>query len=77
MRNMTLEALIEEIKELADECVMKYKGECLEMSNALLTAYLVSLLPQQHLDLFYWNQSKMLTIFRERAKESIEWLNTE
>jgi len=74
---MTVEALISEVKALADECVMKYKDECLEMSDGLLTAYLVSLLPQQHLDLFYWNQSKMLRIFRERAKESIEWLNTE
>jgi len=72
---MSIEALISEVKELADECVMKYGFECLEMSDGLLTAYLVSLFPQQHLDLFYWNQYKLLRIFRERAKESIEWLN--
>ena len=73
---MRLDVLIDEVKELADECVMKYGSEYLEMSDAMLTAYLVSLLPERELDMFYHHQSKMLKVFRERAKEHIEWLNS-
>jgi hypothetical protein len=72
-----LQALINEIKELADECVVKYGLECIEMSDGLLTAYLVSLLPEQDLDMFHRHKPKMLKMFRERAKEHMEWLNTQ
>ena len=74
-KHMSIEALEQEIKELADECTAKYNMECLEMSDALLTAWIISQLPQQHLNAFYWYQSRMLALFRQRVKESINWLN--
>jgi len=73
---MRIDVLIDEVKELADECVTKYGSECLEMSDAMLTAYLVSLLPEREMDMFHYHQSKMLSVFRERARESMDWLNT-
>jgi len=74
---MSLQVLISEVKELADECVMKYGDTCLTVSDALLTAYLVVSLPSEHLDLFHIYRTEMLRVFRERAKEHIEWLNAE
>jgi hypothetical protein len=74
-KSMSVEALEQEIKELADECTSKYHMECLEMSDALLTAWIIPQLPREHLNAFYFYQSKMLVIFRQRAKESINWLN--
>jgi hypothetical protein len=74
---MSLQALISEVKELADECVMKYGVTCVEVSDALLIAYLVVSLPEEHLDLFHSHKTEMLRIFRERAKKHIEWLNSE
>ena len=73
---MRLDILIGDVKEFADECVMKYGEECLEITDAMLTTYLVSLLPERELDMFYHHQPEMLRVFRERAKEHIEWLNS-
>ena len=72
---MRLEALISEIKELADECVMKYGSQCVESSDGMLTAYLASLLGKEELKILQRYQQEMLKLFRERAKESIDWLN--
>jgi hypothetical protein len=70
------EELTNEIKELADQCVKAYWGNCLEMNDNELTEYLVSLLPLQDLDLFRRYQPEMLRVFRERAKELMNQLST-
>jgi hypothetical protein len=70
------DALINEIKELADQCVKAYWGNCLEMNDHELTEYLVSLIPLQDLDLFRRYQPEMLRVFRERAKELMNQLST-
>ncbi len=70
------EKLTNEIKELANQCIKAYWGNCLEMNDNELTEYLVSLLPLQDLDLFRRYQSEMLRVFRERAKELMNQLST-
>jgi hypothetical protein len=70
------EALINEIKQLADQCVKAYWANCLEMNDNELTEYLVSVLPLQDLDLFRHYHSEMLRVFRERAKELMNQLST-
>jgi len=68
--------LANKIKELVDQCVRKYGEECLEMDDRELTAYLIPLLPLEDLNSFYWYQYKMLGVFRRRAKELLDQLNT-
>jgi len=75
MNNMSLESLKEEIKELASECTQKYQSECLDMSNALLTAWIIPQLPQKDLNAFYYYQTELLRTFRQRVKEELNWLN--
>jgi len=72
---MNLEAVIEEIKELAIECVQKQREECIKVSDSVVLAYLTSLLPEHDLDIIHRYQQLIIGIFRETAQEELEFLN--
>jgi hypothetical protein len=73
---MNLEALVNEIKEFAKECVWKNEFECIKAPDSVILMYLKSLMYPQDFEIFMRYKETLLRIFRESAKEEIEWLNS-
>ena len=74
-KSMSFENLKKIVEEYADECVMKFKEECAELSDGLIIAYLIPIIPKQDLNAFYWYQNQLIREYRKRVKEHLEWLN--
>ena len=73
--NMGLKALENKITELAKNCVSKYETDCIEINDSVLIAWIIPQLELNELNVFYWNQNHLLTLFRIKAKEALDSLN--
>jgi len=73
---MSVEAVINQIKEFAYECIMKQGDECIKASDSMILTYLKSLMYDKDFEIFLRNKGMMLKIFRETAKEALNWLNS-
>jgi len=73
---MDFYVILNEIKEFADECVQKYREECLKASDSVIINYLKTLMYPEDFQIFLKYKKIMLDEFRKFAKESLEWLNS-
>jgi len=72
---MSLESVLNEIREFAYECIEKQRKECLSVSDSVIENYLKSLMYEQDFQIFLRHKELMLKEFRKAVKESLEWLN--
>ena len=72
---MSLQAIMEEVKEFAGECVQKQREECLTAPDTVILTYLKSLMYEKDFEIVMMYKEMMLEIFRETAKEELEFLN--
>jgi len=73
---MGLEVVMSEIKEYANECVWKNKFECVKAPDSAIIAYLKTLMYEKDFELFMRYKEMLLKVFRETAKEELDWLNS-
>jgi len=72
---MSLESVLNEIREFAYECIEKQREECLSVSDSVIENYLKSIMYEQDFQIFLRHKELMLKEFRKAVKESLEWLN--
>jgi len=72
---MNLEAIINEIKEFAVECVWREREECKNISDSVIENYLRTLLSERDFEIFLRYKRLMIEAFREAVKEELEFLN--
>jgi len=72
---MNLEAVLQEVREFAIECVWKNKEECVKASDSMIEVYLKSLMPEKDFEVFLRFKEVMLKEFRKSAEEELDFLN--
>ena len=72
---MSLQAIVEEVKEFAVECVQNYREDCLTAPDTVILTYLKSLMYEKDFEIVIMYKEMMLEIFRETAKEELYFLN--
>jgi len=72
---MSLQAIVEEVKEFAVECVWKQYEECINVPDSVIIAYLRSLMNEKDFEIVLMYKDLMVKVFRETAKEELDFLN--